>query len=102
MISLGEKTLDCSMCDLKFTSKGILQAHMNTHLKRTPYKCPYCDKSFANQGSKYNHINTHHFKEDRDLKNCQHCDFRATVYHTLSFHMSNVHFDENIPKTENK
>ena len=52
------KTHQCKMCEKKFTSSWLVQAHQLTHTEEKPYKCSYlnCTNSYNNGGSRSHHI----------------------------------------------
>lgn len=53
------KAWECNNCNKRYSSKNLLEEHMNTHLGVRPYVCNTCGKDFANKYSFRAHEKTH-------------------------------------------
>lgn len=53
------KSYQCSQCDKKYSSKNLLDEHMNMHTGLRPYKCPICTKDFASKYTLTAHMKIH-------------------------------------------
>lgn len=53
------KAWQCNNCNKRYSSKNLLEEHMNTHLGVRPYVCNTCGKDFANKYSFRAHEKTH-------------------------------------------
>lgn len=49
----------CDICDMKFTSKSLLNYHKLSHENLNPFKCPNCNKGFKNKGKLNRHVKIH-------------------------------------------
>ena len=90
---MEKKTVPCIDCDKKFTSKGLLNAHIkHVHKKEKDKICPHCAEAFFLQESYQIHVLRHNddrqfpcevcgksFFTKRDLK-------RHIMSHTLPYH----------------
>lgn len=55
----------CEFCDRKYTYKGDLNKHRQTHVGDNVYKCGICDKGFRFMVD-FNRHSNEHYKQDRD------------------------------------
>ncbi|XP_066156716.1 zinc finger protein ZFP2-like [Euwallacea fornicatus] len=53
------KAWECCTCNKKYSSKNLLNEHINTHLGVRPYVCPTCGKDFASKYTFKSHEKTH-------------------------------------------
>ncbi|XP_055908947.1 zinc finger protein 502-like [Eupeodes corollae] len=80
----GKRPFKCASCSKDFASKYTLQAHMKIHTKRPrPYSCDKCDKSFLNQQNLVQHAKLH-----LGLKTfiCEVCQKAFGTQHNLDVH----------------
>lgn len=68
----SSKQHECSECHKKYSSKNLLDEHMNMHTGQRPYKCPSCDKDFASKYTLQAHMKIH-TKRPRPYS-CDECD----------------------------
>ncbi|XP_053684900.1 zinc finger protein 436-like [Sabethes cyaneus] len=65
------KVWACEVCQKKYTSKNLLDEHMNMHSGKRPFKCPHCPKDFASKYTLAAHMKIH---QDRErVFNCKEC-----------------------------
>lgn len=53
------KIWPCKACGKKYSSKNLLDEHMNMHTGARPYKCPHCTKDFASKYTLTAHMKIH-------------------------------------------
>lgn len=53
------KTWECDVCNKKYSSKNLLDEHLNMHTGARPHKCLHCDKDFASKYTLSAHQKTH-------------------------------------------
>lgn len=53
------KSWPCDMCGKRYSSKNLLEEHMNTHMGVRPYVCETCNKDFTSKYTYKAHIKTH-------------------------------------------
>ncbi|KAJ8925134.1 hypothetical protein NQ315_001316 [Exocentrus adspersus] len=53
------KAWECETCGKKYSSKNLLEEHVNTHLGVRPYVCSLCGKDFASKYTFKAHEKTH-------------------------------------------
>ena len=58
-ISSGNKLLKCSNCDIVFSNRGELKAHMVQAHSRNEFKCKYCGKGFLTITGLQSHVPLH-------------------------------------------
>ncbi|XP_012234087.1 zinc finger protein ZFP2-like isoform X2 [Linepithema humile] len=56
------KSWSCSTCGKKYSSKNLLDEHMNTHTGVRPYVCEVCNKDFASKYTYKAHVKTHELR----------------------------------------
>jgi len=56
----------------RFSSKNLLEEHMNTHTGVRPYKCDTCGKDFASKYTYKSHVKTHELRPR--LFKCSQCN----------------------------
>ena len=85
-------------CKAKFTTKGSLTKHVNTHKNTHAHVCELCGKGFNRILYLQNHIDKHN-----NIKRnaCTICDAKFTNLHNLKHHIKVVH-DPNRPKSTPK
>lgn len=66
------KQHECPECHKKYSSKNLLDEHMNMHTGKRPYKCAACSKDFASKYTLQAHMKIH-TKRPRPY-NCDECD----------------------------
>ncbi|CAG9572604.1 unnamed protein product [Danaus chrysippus] len=54
-----KKVYSCNICNKRFTSRGLLLEHRNTHSGARPYECETCGKGFASKYTHQSHVKTH-------------------------------------------
>lgn len=65
------KIWPCKACGKKFSSKNLLDEHMNMHTGARPYKCPHCTKDFASKYTLTAHMKIHYDrKRPFECKEC--------------------------------
>lgn len=65
------KIWPCKACGKKYSSKNLLDEHMNMHTGARPYKCPHCPKDFASKYTFTAHTKIH-FDRKRPF-GCKEC-----------------------------
>lgn len=53
------KTWECDVCLKKYSSKNLLDEHLNMHTGLRPWKCNHCEKDFASKYTLSAHQKTH-------------------------------------------
>lgn len=53
------KSWPCDTCGKRYSSKNLLDEHMNTHIGVRPYVCETCNKDFASKYTYKAHVKTH-------------------------------------------
>lgn len=53
------KSWPCDHCGKKYSSKNLLDEHINTHTGNRPYVCEVCNKDFASKYTYRSHVKTH-------------------------------------------
>ncbi|XP_056642521.1 zinc finger protein 260-like [Diorhabda carinulata] len=74
----------CETCGKKYSSKNLLEEHVNTHLGVRPYICEVCGKDFASKYTYKAHEKTHEFRP-RPYK-CSQCDKSFLSQQNLTQH----------------
>lgn len=65
------KIWPCKACGKKYSSKNLLDEHMNMHTGARPYKCPHCVKDFASKYTLTAHMKIHYDrKRPFECKEC--------------------------------
>nr|XP_019527096.2 zinc finger protein 761-like [Aedes albopictus] len=65
------KVWSCEVCEKKYSSKNLLDEHMNMHSGKRPFKCSLCPKDFASKYTLTAHMKIH---QDRErLYSCKEC-----------------------------
>lgn len=65
------KIWPCKACGKKYSSKNLLDEHMNMHTGARPYKCPHCTKDFASKYTLTAHMKIHYDrKRPFECKEC--------------------------------
>lgn len=65
------KIWPCKACGKKYSSKNLLDEHMNMHTGARPYKCPHCPKDFASKYTLTAHMKIHYDrKRPFECKEC--------------------------------
>lgn len=65
------KIWPCKACGKKYSSKNLLDEHMNMHTGERPYKCPHCPKDFASKYTLTAHMKIHYDrKRPFECKEC--------------------------------
>lgn len=65
------KIWPCKACGKKYSSKNLLDEHMNMHTGARPYKCPHCIKDFASKYTLTAHMKIHYDrKRPYECKEC--------------------------------
>lgn len=72
------KSWTCKDCNKKYSSKNLLDEHMNMHTGERPYKCSHCTKDFA---SKY--TLTAHMKIHTDRNRPYECKTCSKTFYSL-------------------
>ena len=87
----------CDSCGKSFSSKTILNKHMNTHTYNvhdylTKEKCEFCGKDFPSPQVRNQHIREiHHIQIDHK---CDYCDKRYFIPAELKSHVYSVHLNQ--------
>lgn len=69
--SASMKIWTCKECTKTYSSKNLLDEHMNMHTGERPYKCPYCVKDFASKYTLTAHMKIHYDrKRPYECKEC--------------------------------
>lgn len=58
--SSNMKIWTCKDCNKNYSSKNLLDEHMNMHTGDRPYKCPHCVKDFASKYTLTAHMKIHY------------------------------------------
>ena len=56
----GNMKLECQTCKLKFTTKGHLEGHVNSHHDLKPHACTLCNKRYNYRSTLLRHVSTDH------------------------------------------
>lgn len=65
------KIWPCKACGKNYSSKNLLDEHMNMHTGARPYKCPHCPKDFASKYTLTAHMKIHYDrKRPFECKDC--------------------------------
>ncbi|CAG9769877.1 unnamed protein product [Ceutorhynchus assimilis] len=78
------KSWQCNTCGKKYSSKNLLDEHVNTHLGVRPYACSTCGKDFASKYTFKAHEKTHETRP-RPFK-CEQCGKAFLSQQNLSQH----------------
>lgn len=70
--SMCVKIWSCKECNKNYSSKNLLDEHMNMHTGERPYKCPHCTKDFASKYTLTAHMKTHY--ERKRPYECKECN----------------------------
>lgn len=70
--SMCVKIWSCKECNKSYSSKNLLDEHMNMHTGERPYKCPHCTKDFASKYTLTAHMKTHY--ERKRPYECKECN----------------------------
>lgn len=69
--NVSVKIWPCKVCGKKYSSKNLLDEHMNMHTGARPYKCPHCPKDFASKYTLTAHMKIHYDrKRPFECKEC--------------------------------
>lgn len=69
--SASIKIWPCKECGKKYSSKNLLDEHMNMHTGARPYQCPHCPKDFASKYTLTAHMKIHYDrKRPFECKEC--------------------------------
>ncbi|XP_058054974.1 zinc finger protein 502-like [Anopheles bellator] len=85
------KLWSCQMCNKKYTTKNLLEVHMNSHTGERPYKCSICAKDFSSKYVMAVHMKTHNDRV-RSFE-CKLCGSSFYSRNNLSQH-ERTHFDK--------
>ncbi|XP_031573294.1 zinc finger protein 177-like [Actinia tenebrosa] len=80
----GEKSYECSYCDIAFTTKAKLIIHLRTHTSEKPYKCSHCDKAFTRKDDLDGHLRKHTGEKPHE---CSYCVKAFTTKTILKIHL---------------
>ncbi|XP_034248162.1 oocyte zinc finger protein XlCOF28-like isoform X3 [Thrips palmi] len=50
---IGEKLVECAVCNKKFANSSEVRCHLRTHTGEKLYECPVCNKKFGYGGFEY-------------------------------------------------
>ncbi|XP_049882116.1 zinc finger protein 711-like isoform X2 [Pectinophora gossypiella] len=75
---------ECPQCNKKYSSRTLLQEHMNIHNGNRPYSCSVCKKSFASKYTHQAHVKTH-MARPRPFK-CSQCSKSFFTQQNLNQH----------------
>ncbi|KAH1002209.1 hypothetical protein HUJ04_008320 [Dendroctonus ponderosae] len=78
------KAWACQDCGKKYSSKNLLEEHLNVHLGVRPHVCSTCGKDFASKYTFKAHEKTHEMRP-RPFK-CDRCDKTFLNQHNLTQH----------------
>ncbi|XP_023029686.2 uncharacterized protein [Leptinotarsa decemlineata] len=78
------KAWECETCGKKYSSKNLLDEHINTHLGVRPYVCGICGKDFASKYTYKAHEKTHESRP-RPFK-CEQCNKSFLSQQNLTQH----------------
>ncbi|XP_029572247.1 uncharacterized protein LOC115164159 [Salmo trutta] len=105
-VDVGEDFFNCTVCLMRFSSRGSLQQHLNKeHHNERPFKCQSCGKTFALKRYLRDHERRQHkFGTERahptykatdseSQYKCSVCPKTLTSAHDLSLHMK-VHTEQ--------
>ena len=71
----------CTVCDKRFTMKGNLNKHKQSHMGEMLYSCTQCAKRYATEDSLRKHMNVHSSKYK-----CTECGKCVSSKHALRTH----------------
>lgn len=74
----------CNTCGKKYSSKNLLEEHVNVHLGLRPYVCKMCGKDFASKYTAKAHEKTHEVRP-RPYR-CTHCSKTFLSHQNLAQH----------------
>ena len=80
----GEKSYQCSQCDMTFSHNDILKSHMRIHTEDKPYQCNQCDMSFSDNSNFIIHMRAH--TGERSYQ-CNQCDMTFSDNDILKKHI---------------
>ncbi|KAG7210531.1 hypothetical protein KM043_012051 [Ampulex compressa] len=78
------KSWPCETCGKRYTSRNLLEEHINTHTGVRPYVCENCGKDFASKYTYKAHIKTHEVRP-RPFE-CSQCNKTFLTQRNLSQH----------------
>lgn len=58
--TFSSKIWTCKECNKSYSSKNLLEEHINMHTGERPYKCPHCVKDFASKYTLTSHMKIHY------------------------------------------
>nr|XP_004926704.1 zinc finger protein 596 isoform X3 [Bombyx mori] len=87
-VHMGEKSIACSVCDMKFFSRTNLAQHSIKHSAERIHKCDFCGKGFKWRKNLRTHVRMH--LNDRRYA-CSVCDEAFVQQTSLKYHMMKKH-----------
>lgn len=89
--------LSCNICDAKFTTRGHLIGHINSHNNIRPFECKKCKTRYAYKSSLLRHgihCTGRKSSQRREVFKCDQCFMEFTRKDTLTEHTSGKHDQE--------
>jgi len=94
----GNLKLECQTCKLKFTTKGHVEGHVNSHHDLKPHACTLCNKRYNYRPTLLIHVSTDHTtqkeKPPKPDHTCLICRRTFNRKDMLADHMRGKHSNE--------
>ena len=96
-----KKPYQCGKCKIRFSAQNQLEEHVAIHERKKLFQCMNCDKSFAQKYNLEHHFkNFHESKKEADkLLQCIHCNKSFTQQYSLKTHVLSIHEKEKLKCT---